>query len=85
MAQQILVVDDAQESGRLVRAPLDQAGFRAVCAFDGASALRTPHLQRPGLLVLDLMLPNRDGLVIVRSLCVAPGPVTARRQRASHR
>ena len=72
MTQTILVVDDDREIARLVRAYLEQAGFRAVCANDGASALRTLRSERPDLLVLDLMLPDRDGLDIARALRADP-------------
>ncbi len=41
MAQTVLVVDDDREIARLVRAYLEQAGFRALCAHNGATALRT--------------------------------------------
>ncbi len=68
MAQTVLVVDDDREIARLVRAYLEQAGYRAVCAGDGASALRILRAERPDLLVLDLMLPDRDGLELARQL-----------------
>jgi DNA-binding response OmpR family regulator len=72
MAQTVLVVDDDHEIARLVRAYLEQAGFRAVCAHDGASALRNLRLERPDLLVLDLMLPDCDGLDLARQLRTDP-------------
>ncbi len=72
MAQLILVVDDDHEIARLVCAYLEQAGFRAVCAYDGATALRTLRTERPDLLVLDLMLPDRDGLDIARTIRADP-------------
>lgn len=72
MAQTILVVDDDREIARLVRAYLEQAGFRAVCAYDGTTALRLIGSERPALLVLDLMLPDCDGLELARSLRADP-------------
>ncbi|NJN16571.1 MAG: response regulator transcription factor [Oscillochloris sp.] len=72
MAQQILVVDDDREITRLVRAYLEQAGFEAVCAHDGASALRMLHTKRPDLLILDLMLPDCDGMDIARKVRADP-------------
>jgi two-component system alkaline phosphatase synthesis response regulator PhoP len=76
MARTILVVDDDREIARLVQAYLEQAGFRVVCAHDGASAFRVLHTETPVLLVLDLMLPDRDGLEIARNL--RADPATAR-------
>jgi DNA-binding response OmpR family regulator len=72
MAQTILVVDDDHEIARLVRAYLEQAGFRASCANDGATALRMLRTERPDLLILDLMLPDRDGLELARAIRADP-------------
>ena len=72
MPQTILVVDDDREIARLVRAYLEQAGFRASCANDGASAMRALRSEHPDLLILDLMLPDRNGLDIARSLRADP-------------
>lgn len=68
MAQTILVVDDDHDIVRLVQAYLEQAGFHVVCAYDGATALQSLHTQPPDLIVLDLMLPDRDGLELARGL-----------------
>ncbi len=66
MAQRILVVDDDKEIVRLVRAYLEQAGFIVLTAFDGETALHTIRREHPDLVVLDLMLPDRDGWDITR-------------------
>jgi len=63
---QILVVDDDQEIVRLLRAYLEQSGFRVVSAYDGETALHYLRAERPDLLILDLMLPDRDGWDITR-------------------
>ena len=76
MAQTILIVDDDREIARLVRAYLEQAGFRVICVYDGASAVRAIQAERPALLVLDLMLPDRDGLDLARSLRADPATAT---------
>lgn len=72
MAQTVLVVDDDREIVRLVRAYLDQAGFQTLGAHDGAEALRALRTERPDLLILDLMLPDRDGLDLARQLRAEP-------------
>jgi DNA-binding response OmpR family regulator len=72
MAQRILVVDDDHEIARLVGAYLVQAGFQVATAYDGAAALRAVHAERPDLLVLDLMLPDQDGIEIARALRADP-------------
>jgi DNA-binding response OmpR family regulator len=62
----ILVVDDDREIVRLVRAYLEKAGYTVLAAFDGETALHTLRRERPDLLVLDLMLPDRDGWDLTR-------------------
>jgi two-component system alkaline phosphatase synthesis response regulator PhoP len=64
--QRILIVDDDREIARLVRAYLEQAGFQVLTAHDGESALHMLRREAPALLVLDLMLPDRDGWDITR-------------------
>jgi two-component system alkaline phosphatase synthesis response regulator PhoP len=66
LAQSILVVDDDHDIVRLVRAYLEKAGFRVLTANDGETALHILRRDRPALLVLDLMLPDRDGWDITR-------------------
>lgn len=68
MAQHILIVDDDRQIARLVAAYLEQAGFRTLTAYDGATALRLLQSERPDLVVLDLMLPDADGADITRAL-----------------
>jgi len=64
--QRILVVDDDKKIVRLVRSYLEQAGFQVLTAFDGETALHAIRRDRPDLVVLDLMLPDRDGWDIIR-------------------
>lgn len=66
MKQRILVVDDDREVVRLMRAYLEQAGYEVLVAYDGETALHNLRRERPDLLLLDLMLPDRDGYDITR-------------------
>ena len=68
MAQRILVVDDDKQIARLVRAYLEQAGYQALVAYDGETAWRSITHDRPDLVLLDLMLPDRDGWSITRDM-----------------
>jgi two-component system alkaline phosphatase synthesis response regulator PhoP len=68
MAQRILVVDDDRKIVRLIRSYLEQAGMIVLTAYDGDSALHTIRSERPDLIVLDIMLPGRDGWEITRWL-----------------
>jgi len=68
MAQTILVVDDEPQIVRLVRAYLEEAGFRVVIASDGEQALYTARHEQPDLVVLDLLMPRMDGLEFARRI-----------------
>ena len=57
----ILVVDDDHDIVRLVRSYLEKAGYEILTAYDGESALRIIKAEKPQLLILDLMLPDKDG------------------------
>jgi two-component system alkaline phosphatase synthesis response regulator PhoP len=62
----ILVVDDDKQIARLVHSYLEQAGHQVLTAHDGETALHTIRREKPDLVVLDLMLPDRDGWDITR-------------------
>lgn len=64
--ERILVVDDDKEIVRLVKSYLEKSGFGVLTAFDGETALHVLRSEKPDLLVLDLMLPDRDGWDITR-------------------
>ena len=63
----ILVVDDDAKIVRLVRTYLERAGYRVVEATDGRAALSAIALEAPALVVLDVMLPEVDGLAVLRA------------------
>ncbi len=62
----VLVVDDDKQIVRLLQSYLEQAGYQVLTAYDGETALHTIRRERPDLVLLDLMLPNRDGWEITR-------------------
>jgi two-component system phosphate regulon response regulator PhoB len=64
----ILVVDDEPEAVELVEFNLQQAGYAVVTAADGAEALSKARASQPSLIVLDLMLPEVDGLEVCKML-----------------
>jgi two-component system, OmpR family, alkaline phosphatase synthesis response regulator PhoP len=64
----ILVVDDEPKIVQLARDYLEHAGFAVVTAPDGRSALDEVRHRRPDLVVLDLGLPQLDGLDVTRSI-----------------
>ncbi|HRA66723.1 MAG TPA: response regulator transcription factor [Caldilinea sp.] len=64
--QRILVVDDDKSIVNVVRGYLEQAGYLVLAAYNGEDALHALRSEKPDLLVLDLMLPDRDGWEITR-------------------
>lgn len=68
MSQTILVVDDEPEIVKLVRAYLEAAGYRVVTAKDGREALVVTRHEKPDLIILDLTMPEMDGLEFTRRL-----------------
>ena len=64
----ILVVDDDRKIVALVRAYLEREGYRVLAAHDGAEALRRIREDAPALVVLDVMLPEMDGLAVARTV-----------------
>ncbi len=66
MPKTILVVDDEERLTSLLDAYLRREGFRVVIAADGTSALHQARAERPDLIVLDIMMPEMDGLEFLR-------------------
>jgi two-component system alkaline phosphatase synthesis response regulator PhoP len=64
----ILVIDDEPNIIDLVRLYLERDGFRVEGVGDGLAALESVERLRPALMILDIMLPNLDGLEICKKL-----------------
>jgi two-component system, OmpR family, alkaline phosphatase synthesis response regulator PhoP len=64
----ILVVDDEQKIVQIVRDYLERAAYRVRVAHDGKTALALARLEKPDLIILDLGLPEMDGLDVTREL-----------------
>ena len=66
--QRILIVEDEQDIADLIGFNLQRAGFEVLKAHDGIEGTETALRERPDLIVLDLMLPGRDGYGVFREL-----------------
>jgi len=66
--QKILAVDDEEDILELLRFNLTKEGFAVVCAGSGEEALKLTRLEKPELILLDLLLPGMDGLEVARRL-----------------
>jgi len=68
----IMVVDDDPEHVALVRLMLEQKGFVVRCAYSGPQLLAGLKEQKPDLIILDVVMPEMNGLEVLRRLKVAP-------------
>ncbi len=68
MAQRILIVDDEKDILQMLEYNLKNEGFWVSCAQDGKEALQKIKEQGPDLVILDLMLPEIDGLEVCKIL-----------------
>jgi len=66
--KKVLIVDDDIKTVELVKLYLTRDGYQVLGAYDGIEALRLARENRPDLVVLDLMLPDIDGLEVCRIL-----------------
>ncbi len=68
MPSTILVVDDEKNIVQLARLYLNNEGFRVESAHDGKQALEKARALKPDLIVLDIMMPEMDGLTVCKEL-----------------
>jgi two-component system alkaline phosphatase synthesis response regulator PhoP len=66
--ERILVIEDEESISSLVKSYLEREGFRVEVAAEGNQGLELARQHRPDLIILDLMLPGRDGFEICRIL-----------------
>jgi len=66
--RRVLVVDDDAKTVELVKLYLSRDGYQVLTAYDGVEAIRLARECSPDLVVLDLMLPDIDGLEVCRTL-----------------
>jgi two-component system alkaline phosphatase synthesis response regulator PhoP len=66
--QKVLIVDDEVSIQELIRFNLDQAGFDTEVASDGLEAVEMYESYKPDLIVLDLMLPGKDGYDVCKEI-----------------
>ncbi|MDR0479468.1 MAG: response regulator transcription factor [Burkholderiaceae bacterium] len=71
--QNLLLIDDDQRFADMVVQYLSQSGYAVQHAADGASGLAAVQQAKPDLVILDLMLPDMDGLDTCRQIRALPG------------
>lgn len=73
MREKILIVEDEPDIVKMLDYNLKKEGFRITSASDGREALRRVERDRPDIIILDLMLPEIDGLEVCKLLKQSPG------------
>ncbi|WP_085993821.1 response regulator YycF [Oceanobacillus senegalensis] len=68
MNQKILVVDDEQPIADILKFNLEKEGYQVICANDGDEAVKLADSEKPDLILLDIMLPNKDGNEVLREV-----------------
>lgn len=68
MFGKILVVDDEQPIADILKFNLEKEGYQVICAYDGGSAVELAFSEQPDLILLDLMLPVKDGMDVCREV-----------------
>ena len=66
--RKILIVDDSAAEGKLMQSYLEQAGYWAVSLADPALIEQTLDIERPSLILLDVVMPGRNGFQACREL-----------------
>ncbi|HHW36624.1 MAG TPA: response regulator transcription factor [Bacillales bacterium] len=68
MKKHILVVDDEMPIADILQFNLEKEGYKVTCAYDGLEALRKVEEVKPDLILLDIMLPHKDGMEVCREV-----------------
>ncbi|NNU83608.1 response regulator transcription factor [Geobacillus sp. BMUD] len=68
MEKRILVVDDEKPIADILQFNLQKEGYEVICAYDGEEALQKVEETMPDLILLDIMLPLKDGMEVCREV-----------------
>ena len=72
MVGKILIVDDVATNRIILKVKLTEAGYHALLAVDGTTALAMAAKERPDLILLDVSLPDLDGVTVLQRLRADP-------------
>jgi len=68
LSAKILVVDDERSIAEILKYNLEKEGFEVILAYDGEEALERLEQDKPDLILLDIMLPKKDGFAVCREI-----------------
>lgn len=69
----LLIVEDDAVNMMVIRLMLEKAGYFAVEAHDGAEAVEIARVQRPDIILMDIMMPRMDGIAAAREILSEAG------------
>ncbi len=72
MNRRVLVVDDQPQIVRLIQVNLEKEGFEVATAADGEEGLRKVRELLPDLVILDVIMPRKDGFEVLRQMKTEP-------------
>lgn len=72
-AKKIIVIEDDRFLSSLIKARLEKDGFVVLQAFDGEEAIQALKLERPNLIILDLIMPKVTGFEVLQAISILPG------------
>jgi two-component system, OmpR family, response regulator VicR len=68
MKKRILVVDDEKPIADILKFNLEKEGYVVICAYDGLEAIEKVEQEKPSLVLLDIMLPHKDGMEVCKEI-----------------
>lgn len=68
MREKILVVDDEKPIADILQFTLEKEGYEVICAYDGEEGIRYAQKEKPDLILLDIMLPKKDGMEVCKTI-----------------
>ena len=68
MAKQVVIIDDDQNTVKYLSVVLSEHGYDPAAAYDGSEGLQKVKQAKPDLIVLDVMMPKKTGLVLFKQL-----------------
>lgn len=68
MTEKVLIVDDEKPIAEILQYNLEKEGYRVIVVYDGESAVKIVDQEQPDLIILDIMLPGKDGFQVCREI-----------------
>ena len=67
-SKKILIVEDDVHVSKVFQIQLERMGFKTVLGFDGEEAIKMLDIEKPDLVILDLMIPKKDGFEVIEEI-----------------